>query len=1039
MELQTTFVHSNSLFFLSFHAILFMSLYLSFPDCASAGMLGIQTDKLALLDLKSKITEDTQGLMDSWNATLNICQWLGVTCGHKHQRVVSLDLKGHRMAGTISPSIGNLSFLRILDISDNSFHGVIPPDLGQLIRLQTMNLSFNFLEGEIPFTLSRCVNVVNLVLDHNILEGHIPSELGSLTKLEMLYLKNNNLTGIVPSSIGNLTSVRELYISYNDLEGELPETMANMRSLIELGASVNSLSGEFPPALYNLSSLKLIGLSFNKFRGNLRPDIGLAFPNLQRLYLATNYFTGSIPASLSNCSDLLRLDIPNNNFTGNVPLSFGNLKNLLWLNVHNNQLGNGAPNDLNFISSLINCRKLEFLDISDNKFGGMLPYFITNLSTTLTKLLIENNRISGTIPREISNLINLDMLSFRGTLINGSIPDSMGMLSNLKYLGMESNQLTGNIPSSLGNITGLVYIYLQDNKLEGTIPSSLGNCTSLLALDISQNKLSGSIPKQVVALSSLSVSLNMSYNSLSGPFPVEIGNLTNLAALDISNNNLSGEIPHTLESCSSLEILYLQGNFLQGTIPPLNNLKNIQYLDLSGNNLSGNIPKSIAKHAFLQNLNLSFNNLDGEVPVQGVFADASRIHVTGNMNLCGGIKELHLHHCLTHANKRPKKHITLILVLVLGTIAACLTLLLLVSFCCVKKVKQRPSSASSLREGYTKVSYEDLLNATGGFSSNNLIGSGSFGSVYKGSLSPEGTIIAVKVLKLEKRGAMKSFLAECEALRNIRHRNLVKIVTVCSSVDFDGNEFKALVYPFMENGSLDEWLHPKEGQMMQKRLGILHRLNITIDVASALHYLHRQCHAPIVHCDLKPSNVLLDNDLTALVNDFGLAKFLSDSGQDADVDQFSSVGIKGTVGYAAPEYGMGGQVSSHGDVYSFGILLLEIFTGRRPTSELFEENENIHSFVKHALPDQVMDVVDQAALYNKEPGDLMHILSCRSDFTNEFVECLVSVLTTGVACSEETPLARMNMGRVVLDLICIRDKLSEILVHSEKVNISRKK
>ncbi|XP_059302106.1 LRR receptor-like serine/threonine-protein kinase EFR [Lycium ferocissimum] len=235
---------------------------------ASSGILGNQTDKLALLEFKSKITEDPQGLIDSWNATLNVCQWLGVTCGHKHQRVISLDLKGHRLAGSISPSIGNLSFLRILDISDNSFH------------------------------------------------GHIPAELGSLTKLEMVYLKNNNLTGNVPSSIGNLTSLRELYISYNDLEG----------------ASVNSLSGEFPPALYNLSSLKLIGLSFNKFRGNLRPDIGLAFPNLQRLYLANIYFIGSVPASLSNCSDLLQLDIPINNFTGNIPLSFGNLKNLFWLN-----------------------------------------------------------------------------------------------------------------------------------------------------------------------------------------------------------------------------------------------------------------------------------------------------------------------------------------------------------------------------------------------------------------------------------------------------------------------------------------------------------------------------------------------------------------------------------------------------------------------------------------------------------------------------------------------------------------------------------
>ncbi|XP_019229115.1 PREDICTED: putative receptor-like protein kinase At3g47110 [Nicotiana attenuata] len=505
----------------------------------------------------------------------------------------------------------------------------------------------------------------------------------------------------------------------------------------------------------------------------------------------------------------------------------------------------------------------------------------------------------------------------------------------------------------------------------------------------------------------------MLYNSLSGPLPVEIGNLTNLAALDISNNKLSGEIPHTLDSCSSLEVLFMQGNLFEGTIPPLNNLKNILYLDLSRNNLSGNIPNSIAQHFSLQNLNLSFNHLDGEVPVQ--------------------------------ANKRPKKHVALIIALTLCAIAACLTLLLLLLLCCKQKVKQRPSSTSSVGEGYTRVSYDDLLKSTGGFSSNNLIGSGSFGSVYRGSHSQEGTIIAVKVLKLDKRGASKSFLAECEALRNIRHRNLVRILTVCSSINFDGNEFKALVYPFMENGSLDEWLHRKEGEMPQKRLSILHRLNITIDVASSLQYLHSQCHTPIVHCDLKPSNVLLDSNLTALVSDFGLARILSDSGQEAEVNQFSSVRIKGTIGYAAPETPDLYFLIWHGwssiksrDVYSFGVLLLEIFTGRRPTSELFEENENLHSFVKHALPGQVMDVVDQTALYDKEPGDLTDILSCRSDFRSEIVECLVSILTTGVACSEEAPLARTNMGRAILDLISIRDKLSKTLVHSKKVKSSRK-
>lgn len=893
----------NLLSALTFNAIVFVFLNFSFPVYASSGIPGNDTDQLALMMFKSGITEDPQGVLDSWNASVSFCLWPGVACGLKHRRVTVLDLGGHGLGGTLSSQIGNLSFLRILDLSDNSLHGEIPSELGHLIRLQTMNLSYNYLGGEIPANLSRCVGLVDLILDHNHFEGHIPVELGSLMKLEALYLKNNNLTGSIPASIGNLTSLTELYISYNDLEGEVPETMAKMRSLTMLGMSVNSLSGEFPPALYNLSSLQLIGLSFNKFRGTLRADIGIAFPNLQFLYLATNYFIGVIPASLSNATGLLRLDIPYNNFTGNVPMSFGSLQNLLWLNVLSNQLGRGAPDDMDFVTSLCNCRKLEFLDFADNRFGGMFPNSITNLSTTLTKLLIGGNKIQGMIPREISNLVNLNELSIEETMITGNIPDSIGMLSNLESIHFESNKLTGNIPSSLGKIRGLLRLYLQDNSLEGSIPSSLGNCVSLQNLDISQNKLTGTIPKQVLSLSSLSVLLNMSYNSLIGPLPIEVGNLSNLAAFDVSNNRLSGELPSTLGGCVSLEILNMQHNLFVGPLPPLNNLKNIQYLDVSQNNFSGHIPPSMAKNSTLLYLNLSFNNLEGEVPARGVFAYANRIDVTGNINLCGGIKELDLHPCVEEEPQKSRKHTALIIALVLIVVAVCLSIALLLAVFWKKKVKRSRANSSSQvmnfhAKAFANVSYEDLLNATGGFSSQNLIGSGSFGSVYRGTLASDGTIVAVKVLKLQQMGADKSFLAECQALRHIRHRNLVKILTVCSSVDFSGNEFKALVYQYMPNGSLEEWLHQKDRE--DRRLSIFQRLNIAIDIASALQYLHDQSQPPVIHCDLKPSNILLDDDLCAHVSDFGLARLLSNPAQEAEGIEFSSLGIKGTIGYAAP-------------------------------------------------------------------------------------------------------------------------------------------
>ena len=174
-----------------------------------------------------------------------------------------------------------------------------------------------------------------------------------------------------------------------------------------------------------------------------------------------------------------------------------------------------------------------------------------------------------------------------------------------------------------------------------------------------------------------------------------------------------------------------------------------------------------------------------------------------------------------------------------------------------------------------------------------MIGEGGHSSVYKGILdSDDDKSIAIKVLHLQNRGAHKSFQAECEAWRHIRHRNLLKIITSCSSVDFQGNDFKALVYEFMPNGSVHDWLHSSENT---SKLNLLQRINILRDVATVLDYLHNRCQTTIVHGDLKPSNILLDDDMVAHVGDFGLARLLG-----TGLNQNSSTGVKGTIGYAPP-------------------------------------------------------------------------------------------------------------------------------------------
>lgn len=833
-----------------------MALALSLPD-----------EVRVLVNLKAAFLNGDHELHDWDISSQSPCGWMGVTCNNVTFEVTALNLSNFALGGEISPSVGLLSSLAILDLSQNNISGQLPVEICNCTSLKSLDLSGNNLNGEIPYLLSQ------------------------LQQLESLTLRNNKLSGPIPSSFASLSNLRHL-----DMQ-------------------INNLSGPIPPLLYWSETLQYLMLKSNQLTGGLTDDM-CKLTQLAYFNVRENKLSGPLPAGIGNCTSFQILDLSYNNFSGEIPYNIGYLQ-VSTLSLESNMLTGGIPDVLGLMQALV------ILDLSNNQLQGEIPPILGNL-TSLTKLYLYNNNITGPIPMEFGNMSRLNYLELSGNRLTGEIPSELSYLTGLFELDLSDNQLSGSIPENISSLTALNLLNVHGNQLSGSISPQLQQLTNLTLLNLSSNHFTGSVPEEIGMIVNLDI-LDLSHNNLSGQVPSSISTLEHLLTIDLHGNRLNGTIPMAFGNLKSLNVLDLSHNRIQGSIPPeLGQLLELLYLDLSYNYLSGPIPVPLKECFSLKHLNLSYNHLSGTIPRDQVFSKFPPSSYTGNPLLCINSSSscgLIPQQPREIASQPPG---TLGVSATWGITISALCLLALLTIVAIRyaqprvflknssKTSQGPPSFVIFHLGMAPQSYDEMMRVTENLSEKHVIGRGGSSTVYRCSLK-NGHPIAIKKLYNQFAQNVHEFENELKTLGNIKHRNLVTLRGY--SMSSIGN---FLFYDYMENGSLYDHLHGH----VKNKLDWNTRLKIAAGAAQGLAYLHRDCKPQVVHRDVKSCNILLDVDMEAHVADFGIAKNIQPA------RTHTSTHVLGTIGYIDPEYAQTSRLNEKSDVYSFGIVLLELLTNK---------------------------------------------------------------------------------------------------------------
>lgn len=812
--------------------------------------------------------------------------------------------------------------------------------------VEGLDLSMKHLKGNVTL-VSELKALRNLTLSRNGFTGPLPSAFGNLLQLEILDLSFNSFDGVIPVAFGNLIKLRSLNLSNNRLMGRIPDELRSLENLSELQLFRNNFTASIPDWVGNLTKLRVFTAYENRLDGKIPSDV---FAELVVLNLHSNLLEGNIPEGIFSSGKLQVLVLTDNKLDGSLHPSIGHCKGLSSIRIGLNRLIGDLPTSIGNITSL------TYLEADGNHMSGEIVSELGQC-TNLSLLNLASNGFTGTIPSQLGELQNLQELILSDNSLFGDIPNSLVQLKNLSKLDLSRNRLNGTIPAEICNMPKLQYLLLSQNSMHGGIPREIGNC-KLLELQIGGNYLTGSIPPEIGQVRNLQIALNLSVNYLHGPLPVELGKLDKLVTLDVSNNQLTGKIPPALMGMESLIVV-----------------------------------------------NFSYNLLSGPVPDFGPFRKSPNSSFTGNKGLCGA--PLSSHCGKVDPSETGRYHHKVSVRIILAVVGSGLTVFIMVTVVVVlfmmRERQEKASKAAEIAENgnvdppliiagnvfvenlQQAIDFDAVIQAT--LKDSNKISNGTFSTIYK-AVMPSGLTLSVKKLKSMDRTLVHyqtKMIRELERLGKLYHDNLIRPIGFVIYEDV-----ALLLHPYLPNGTLSELLLSSPTKPDFKP-DWTRRLSISIGAAEGLAFLHN---VAIIHLDISSSNIFLDANYKALLGEIEISKLLDPSRGTASISA-----VAGSFGYIPPEYAYTMQMTAPGNVYSYGVVLLEILTSCLPVDEAFGEGIDLVKWVHNApsrgeTPEQILDAKLSTVSY-------------------AWRKQMLAVLKVALLCTEVTPAKRPKMKKVV--------------------------